>query len=646
MSEGRQDRLACDAGDEGAIVSHQSDIAPRRRRWPWILLVVGVVLLAGAAWLGLGIKSAASDIKANASAAENELVSAREAIASSNVTEARQHVAAAKADVADARQSSESLPVRVTAHLPVAGDAVADVDHLINAADSVVAATDGIVTLYSHVSAKGGATAPLFSDGQVHLDRLPTVEADITAINATLGKAQGQLDQVQATLPGTAPIAEARDSAAAAIAPISASLKRASAVLPLVPEALGATQPVSYLLAITNQGEMRASGGAPLSVALITFDKGKFSVPFKGQMTKFPELVDVHTWKGAPGSPWTDAAGNRTGRFTAANLHPDFHSAGWDLKGAWESAGKPAIAGVFTIDISAVANILDKTGPIDSPDFGQITGDNIAQKLLVDAYRQFSTDQVARQEANQVVFDQLITRVTNGDALLEVLQGLAESAPGRHFQAYFSDPALETQMKALGVDGSLGTPAGDRVAVFNSNANASKVDVFLQRTVKVNATVNADGSASVKQTIDMQNKTPGGLVISHDQAGYTTAWSQALYFIYRPQAATNVDLTVSAGFRRIPWFQGEEWVDDGYGRQMTQVLGTMKPHGSAVMTLTYDLPAGTFLHDGELVYTLHADPQSTLKTSNLMLTVTGPDGTVHTQTQPIDGPLDIVVPLA
>ena len=79
---------------------------------------------------------------------------------------------------------------------------------------------------------------------------------------------------------------------------------------------------------------------------------------------------------------------------------------------------------------------------------------------------------------------------------------------------------------------------------------------------------------------------------------------------------------------------------------MTQVLGTMKPHGSAVMTLTYDLPAGTFLHDGELVYTLHADPQSTLKTSNLMLTVTGPDGTVHTQTQPIDGPLDIVVPLA
>ena len=78
---------------------------------------------------------------------------------------------------------------------------------------------------------------------------------------------------------------------------------------------------------------------------------------------------------------------------------------------------------------------------------------------------------------------------------------------------------------------------------------------------------------------------------------------------------------------------------------MTQVLGTMKPHGSAVITMTYELPAGTFLHDGALVYTLHADPQSTLKTTNLILNVTGPDGTVHNVTEPIDRPLDIAVPL-
>ena len=626
-----------------AVVSQSSPAA--RRRWPWILGAIVVVALGALAWLGLGLRSAASDIKAHASTAENELRSAQDALGASDVTAARNHVATARAEVDAAQQSAESTPVRVTAHMPVAGSAVDDLDHLISAAGSVVTATDDIVTLYSQVSAKGGSQTPLFSNGQIHLERLPAVSAEITAIDATLGAAQGDLDQVQATLPGTAPIAQARDSAAEAIAPIRSTLKRVNAALPLVPEALGATQPVSYLLAITNQGEMRASGGAPLSVALITFDKGRFSVPFKGQMTSFPELVNNHTWKGAPGSPWTDAQGNRTGRFTAANIHPDFHSAGWDLIGSWESAGQPPVAGVFTIDISAIAKILDHTGPIESPDFGTITGDNVAQKLLVEAYRQFATDQVARQQANQVVFDQLVSRVTSGEGLLGVIQGLGASAPGRHFQAYFSDPALEAQMHALGVDGSLGTPSGDRVAVFTTNSNASKVDVFIQRTVKVNATVRDDGSATVTQTIDLQNKTPGGLEISHDQAGYTTAWSGALYFIYRPQAAANVDVSVTAGFRRIPWFHGEEWIDDGYGRQMTQVLGTMKPHGSAVITMTYELPAGTFLHDGALVYTLHADPQSTLKTTNLILNVTGPDGTVHNVTEPIDRPLDIAVPL-
>ncbi len=42
--------------------------------------------------------------------------------------------------------------------------------------------------------------------------------------------------------------------------------------------------------------------------------------------------------------------------------------------------------GVIALDIMAIGHLLDATGPIDTDFYGKLTGKNLAQKLIIDAY--------------------------------------------------------------------------------------------------------------------------------------------------------------------------------------------------------------------------------------------------------------------
>jgi hypothetical protein len=57
------------------------------------------------------------------------------------------------------------------------------------------------------------------------------------------------------------------------------------------------------------------------------------------------------------------------------------------------------------------------------------------------------------------------------------------------------------------------------------------------------------------------------------------------------------------------------------------MVGWTPPGGQTTVSVSYDLPAGTFGGDGRpLVYSLRAEPQSLFINSTITVRVTGPDG--------------------
>jgi len=310
---------------------------------------------------------------------------------------------------------------------------------------------------------------------------------------------------------------------------------------------------------------------------------------------------------------------------------------GQEMMGAWQGGAFPKVDGVVYLDLTAIAAVLTETGPIDSQTYGSVTGDQLGQILLVDAYADFGQeDATVRQAANQQLVDDLLTRILSGDDLVKAASAIAGTAPGRHFQLYMKNPALEQLALDAGAAGIVASPqTGDWSAMYTQNGNQSKVDVFQQRNVSVTVNLEADGSARVNQQMTMVNATPPDRDPGPEKGiGYETMWIKNAYLMYVPDAARDYQVSYPSGFAVRPFKGhsrqqfGQGWVDDGYGNKLIRVVGWTPPGGQAAVGVSYTLPAGTFIdaETGALEYEILADPQGLFISPTVTVSVNGPQG--------------------
>jgi len=410
---------------------------------------------------------------------------------------------------------------------------------------------------------------------------------------------------------------------------------------------MGADGPRRYLVAIGNQAEMRASFGAPLTLVMVEFDNGRISIPIRGQTSTelFPPLNRPVEWFGPAMNPMFP--GNTRNRpFVVTNTHPNLLFSAQEMAASWEGGGFPKVDGVIAIDLTAIAAVLEATGPIESPTYGEVNGERLSELLLIEAYEEFGQeDAVARQQANQQLLDDLLTKLLSGEDLITVAQAIASTAPGRHFQLWMRDSEMETLAINSGVAGMVADPGiGDWAAVYTQNGNQSKVDVFQRRNVLKQVFLRPDGSAQINQVITTTNDTPSDRPEGPpERIGYETSWVKNAYMIYAPTQALSKQVVYPNGFTVRP-FKGHAraqlgagWVDDGFGYPMIRVVGWTPPGGESVITMSYEMPVGTFVAGqlpGEsqeaevdvLEYRVQAEPQALLVDQTLTVQVYPPEG--------------------
>jgi hypothetical protein len=418
------------------------------------------------------------------------------------------------------------------------------------------------------------------------------------------------------------------------MAPVQEALEGLEVIAPVLPDALGANGVRRYLVAIGNQAEMRAAGGAPLTLVLVEFNDGRISIPIKGPTSTqlFPPVNAPVTWWGPAANPFF--AGNpRTDPFVVTNTHPNLLFSAREMAGAWAGGGYPVVDGIITLDLTAIAAVLEATGPVESPVYGTVDGARLGEILLIDAYQTFGQEGAdERQEANQELLNDLLDRLLSGDDLVTAARAIASTAPGRHVQLWMRSPELEELALRSGAAGVVDDPEiGDWSALYTQNGNQSKVDVFQQRNVLVTAQLAEDGSARVTQQMTVTNATPPERPEGPpERIGYETSWLKAAYIMYVPDSAVNYQASYPSGFTVRPFRNhpqlGKGWAEDGFGHRLIRIVGWTPPGGQNSVSVSYDLPAGTFTTEGGLSYRLQAEPQSLWQDSTLTVQVSGPPG--------------------
>jgi len=544
-------------------------------------------------------------------------------------------------------EASVSAPsVRLLARIPGPDTAVENWRAATAATDRIATATGELIDLYGDLSGKTG-TSKIFQDGAINLALLDAVPGRVTAVQKDLRQARRTLRSIQTQTALSQPLDSIRNQALAEMDPVQVAVDSLVDIAPVLPEALGSSSTRRYLVAIGNQAEMRASFGAPLSLVMVEFDNGQISIPIRGQTSTelFPPLNAPVEWFGPAMNPFFP--GNTRNRpFVVTNTHPNLLFSAQEMAASWEGGGYPRVDGIIALDLTAIAAVLEATGPIESGVYGSVDAERLGELLLIEAYEQFGQEEtLARQAANQELLDSLLNRLLSGEDLISVAQAIASTAPGRHFQVWMRDLALQELAIQSGVSGIVADPGiGDWSAVYTQNGNQSKVDVFQERNVLMQVFLEADGGAKVNQIITTTNATPPTRPEGPpERIGYETSWVKNAYLMYAPPDARNKRVEYPNGFTVRPFRGhgrdqlGAGWVDDGFGYPLIRVVGWTPPGEDAVITVSYELPPGTFVPGGlaedvelstldAVEYRVQAEPQALFNDQTLTVQVYPPPG--------------------
>jgi len=153
----------------------------------------------------------------------------------------------------------------------------------------------------------------------------------------------------------------------------------------LLPRMLGADGARDYLLLFLNNAELRAGGGIPGALSVLTADDGALAITAQSTASRLGEFE-------APPTPLTDAErtlfGETTGLFMQnVTATPQFSRSAELARAMWAERQGQSVDGVIGIDVGALARILEATGPIELAGGVQLTSDNAVQVLLSDVYR-------------------------------------------------------------------------------------------------------------------------------------------------------------------------------------------------------------------------------------------------------------------
>lgn len=576
-----------------------------RRPLFWVLVVAAAVVAM--ALLALPMRSVPDD----ALGAKEDLESAVAALEAGDDAGAQTALTAAREHADDVQGAVQGIGGDVWSRVPVVGAPVRDARHLGNALEEL---TEVVGTATRLRPALDGPEARLFGDQQVDLAVLADAVEGLRDSSDRLDRALAELDAVGDSAIGVGDrLALARDEARDRVAPVATSARRALPLIEVLPEILGAGEEQDYLVAVLNPAEQRFSGGAALSVAPVTVADGRLSVG-QARDTSDESLYRAIRWPKVVGNPFHRGPM----RLSTATFAPDWTVSGEELLRGWDRLTGSTTEGLIVVDVVALGNLLEITGPAEVPVYGRLDAGNFATKVVGDYD---AHDQAERHALNLSLAPLFADKLLDAGQAFDKVTSLRDAARGRHFAMMMRDPGAQQAVREVGLSGELSSTEHDYLAVFNQNANESKADFWQRRSVRHDVQLRADGSAKVSMTVTVHNDSPPYNQVFADPRGGTsvTRWNGMTVGVFLPLGVESAEAVVAGRSLRPN-------VGDFFGRPFTRLRLTLPPGATREASLTYVVPrAATALGD-TLAYSLDVTPHPMVHAQDVEVRVSAPEG--------------------
>jgi hypothetical protein len=360
-------------------------------------------------------------------------------------------------------------------------------------------------------------------DGRIDLEALRDVEPALADLEETVLELREVLDDTESPYlvgPLASRLDRARERADQVTVHAVASHKAAQ----VGPALLGADGPRRYLIAFTNPAESRGQSGLMGNWTELTITDGLIEITASGRTNDLergidesppfeldmPEEFRIHYGDFAAGKPGEPV---RRKFWVNAFVSPDTPSVGQVFAQMYETTQGRRLDGLIVMDPTAIAGLLNVTGPIDVPGTDvRLTDANAAEFLTLGQYEFAENEREDFLTAvTEATVEQLLTSTLPPPQALGAALGPA--ATEGHLSAWVTRPEEQELLELVGMDAAMprldDLPQSDALAVTSNNGNANKIDSFLERTVTYRPTVDEElGIVVAELEVVLTNTAP------------------------------------------------------------------------------------------------------------------------------------------
>ena len=504
------------------------------------------------------------------------------------------------------------LPLRV---LPVLSHYHQDMLHGLNAAgyglDAVEIAVSAIEPYADLLGLKGGESFTAGSADeriQLAVQTLEKVTPKITEIGDKIALLEKEVDAIDPERypeslqgkPVRAKIIEGKNL----LAETTGLFLNAQPLLEVLPQLLGQPDPKRYLVLFQNDKELRATGGFMTAYAIFRIEQGKFIVEKSDDIYELDDQIKPKI--NAPPEILTYHKGVYYFNIRDSNLSPDFSVSMQQFKELYPN--KWDFDGIISVDTHVLVESIKIlcTFVVKGRTFSSEIDERCDCPKVIYELEDYSTRPVAyvREDRKDVL----------GELLLQIMKKALGVSPSqywgqlfqmaiseinqKHILAFMEDEKSQKGVESLNMAGRiadgvemLGYKDGnnwDYLHVSDVNFAGAKSNLFVTHEVKQEYEVANDGALTKTITIDYKNPAPpsdcnlesGGLCLN----GILRNWVR----IYVPKGS---ELISSKGSQSPKDESGVDMqTSEGLGKTIFEGFLTVRPLGSAQLTVKYKLP--------------------------------------------------------
>jgi len=255
---------------------------------------------------------------------------------------------------------------------------------------------------------------------------------------------------------------------------------------------LGSPRPKKYLLVFQNNAEARATGGFIGSYGILDLNQGRIkSFSVENVFDADGQLIE----RVVPPAPIQRIS--TAWSMHDANWFADWPTSAQKIADFYEKTGGATVDGVISFTPAVIERLLALTGPIDLPEYNlTLNADNFVEvtqyKVEVDYDKEANQPKKILADFAPKFIEKLGNQISQKN--IEVLKILNQLLKEKHILFYFSDPDLESFVKAQGWAGEVMSAQQDYFSVVNTNINGFKTDKMIDEKIIHTSTINEDGT--------------------------------------------------------------------------------------------------------------------------------------------------------